>query len=205
MLDTREKILEAADELFGQVGFDASTTREIAERCHVNKALIHYHFKNKEGLLASVLDRYYEKLAQTLQHALSGKENLRERMLLLVDSYVDFLSENRNFNRIVQREASGGKHMERISAHMAPLFQLGTALIEGAYPSTRSGEMSATQLLISFFGMAINYFTYNQLLQQLTGADPLSKDSLELRKRHLRMMINIQTDFIEEQERAHAS
>jgi AcrR family transcriptional regulator len=205
MSDTREKILEAADELFGQVGYDAATTREIAERSRVNKALIHYHFKNKEGLLASVLDRYYQKLARTLQGALSGDESLRERMLKLVDSYVDFLSENRNFNRIVQREASGGKHMDRISAHMAPLFQLGTALIQGAYPSTRSGEMSATQLLISFFGMAINYFTYNRLLEQLTGADPLSAENLELRKLHLRRMVDILVSVIEEQERGHVS
>jgi AcrR family transcriptional regulator len=54
MSDTKEKILQAADELFGRLGYDAATTREIAERCQVNKALIHYHFKNKEGLLASV-------------------------------------------------------------------------------------------------------------------------------------------------------
>ena len=205
MSDTKEKILGAADELFGQVGYDAATTREIAERCQVNKALIHYHFKNKEGLLACVLDRYYQKLAQTLQGALSGEESLRERMLVLLDSYVDFLSENRNFNRIVQREASGGKNMDRISAHMAPLFQLGTALIQGAYPSTQSGEMSATQLLISFFGMTINYFTYNRLLQQLTGADPLSAENLNLRKRHLRRMANILVDAIEEQESRHVS
>lgn len=203
MSDTKEKILQAADELFGQMGYDAATTREIAERCQVNKALIHYHFKNKEGLLASVLDRYYEKLAGTLQGALSGGEGLREKMLILVDSYVDFLSKNRNFNRIVQREASGGKNMDRISAHMAPLFQLGTALIQGAYPSTQSGEMSATQLLISFFGMAINYFTYNRLLEQLTGADPLSEENLKLRKSHLRRMVNILVEAIEEQERRH--
>ena len=204
MSDTRERILEAADELFGQNGYDAATTREIAERCRINKALIHYHFKNKEGLLASLLDRYYERLARTLQGAITGQRSLRERMLILVDSYVDFLSENRNFNRIVQREASGGKHMDRISTHMAPLFQLGTALVQGAYPSTQSGEMSATQLLISFFGMAINYFTYTRLLQQLTGADPLSRDNLELRKRHLRRMVNILVDSIEEQEHRHS-
>ncbi len=205
MSDTREKILEAADELFGRMGYDAATTREIAERCRVNKALIHYHFKNKEELLACVLDRYYQKLAHTLQNALSGEESLRERMLVLLDSYVDFLSENRNFNRIVQREASGGKNMDRINTHMTPLFQLGTTLIQGVYPSTRSGEMSATQLLISFFGMTINYFTYNRLLQQLTGTDPLSAENLGLRKQHLRRMLHILVDAIEEEDNLHGS
>ncbi|MBW1873134.1 MAG: TetR/AcrR family transcriptional regulator, partial [Deltaproteobacteria bacterium] len=105
---TRDKILMAADHLFGKGGFDATTTREIAERSQVNKALIHYHFKNKEGLLASVLDQYYEKLAQTLTNSLQATGTLRSRMLQLLDTYIDFLGQNRNFNRIVQREASGG-------------------------------------------------------------------------------------------------
>ena len=54
----RDQILEAADHLFGEYGFDATATRHIAERCGVNKALIHYHFSNKQGLFEAVLDRY---------------------------------------------------------------------------------------------------------------------------------------------------
>ncbi len=191
MADTRERILEAADNLFGRMGFDAATTREIAELSEVNKALIHYHFKNKEGLLVSVLDRYYERLAKTLLDALQKGESLREKMQLLVDAYVDFLSQNRNFIRIVQREASGGKHMERISAHMVPLFERGITLTQQAYPSTGSGEMSASHLLVSFYGMIITYFTYSRLLEQLMGTDPLSDENLALRKRHLSRMIDI--------------
>jgi TetR/AcrR family transcriptional regulator len=202
MPTTREKILEAADHLFGEGGFDATTTREIAERSQVNKALIHYHFKNKEGLLASVLDRYYEKLAETLTDALEATGTLRSRMLQLLDTYIDFLSQNRNFNRIVQREASGGKHMERIIAHMTPLFQLAISVVHGAYPSTRSGAMSASQLLVSFYGMCITYFTYNKMLEELTGTDPLSAENLATRKSHLARMVDIMVEAIEKQEAA---
>ena len=198
MASTRERILEAADDLFGRMGFDAATTREIAEQSEVNKALIHYHFKNKEGLLASVLDRYYERLAETLLDALRTGDGLRERMQRLVDAYVDFLSQNRNFNRIVQREASGGKHVEKISAHMVPLFELGITLIQRAYPATSSGEMAAEQLLVSFYGMVITYFTYSRLLEQLMGADPLSDKNLAFRKLHLRRMIDVIVKAVEE-------
>jgi len=200
MLDTREKILKAADDLFARVGFDAATTREIAEKSRVNKALIHYHFKNKEGLLACLLDRYYEKLAYTLRDALLDEGSLRARMHRLVDTYLDFLSQNRNFNRIVQREASGGKHMERISGHMSPLFEMGIHVIREVYPSTSSGEMSAAQLLVSFYGMCITYFTYSRLIEQLSGEDPLSREGLDVRKRHLFKMIDIMVDAIEKQE-----
>ena len=199
---TRDKILMAADHLFGEGGFDATTTREIAERSRVNKALIHYHFKNKEGLLASVLDRYYEKLAMTLTGALQATGSLRSKMLQLLDTYIDFLSQNRNFNRIVQREASGGKHMDRIIAHMTPLFQLGMSVVYDAYPSTRTGEMSASQLMVSFYGMCITYFTYHKMIEELTGSDPFSAENLATRKRHLARMVDIMIAAIEQQESA---
>lgn len=192
----RERILEAADTLFGEVGFDATTTREIAERSGVNKALIHYHFKSKEGLLASLLDQYYLQLAETLQRALSGEATLRERIHHLLDTYVDFLAANLNFARIVQREASGGQHMARIRAHMAPLFTLGTQLVKELYPAARQGDLAAEQLLTSFYGMVISYFTFKDLLADLYGADPLSPELLAQRKSHLRRMLDLTLDAI---------
>lgn len=187
----RERILEAADTLFGEIGFDATTTREIAEQSGVNKALIHYHFKSKEGLLASLLDQYYGQLAETVAKALAGETTLPERMHRLLDTYVDFLATHLNFARIVQREASGGQHMARIRGHMAPLFTLGTHLVEQIYPAARHGDLAAEQLLTSFYGMVISYFTFTDLLTDLYGADPLSPALLARRKAHLRRMLDL--------------
>jgi len=197
-MNARDKILKAADDLFGRVGFDAATTREIAERSGVNKALIHYHFKSKEALFETLLDRYYDNLAGALERSLEGHERpLRERMLSLVDAYIDFLAANRNFSRIVQREAAGGKHMERARSHMVPLFDLGTRRLQGAYPQTGEGNLPAAQLLISFYGMIISYFTYQGLLKHLLDEDPMSRNSLGLRKRHLRRMVEITLEAVE--------
>ena len=198
----RERILEAADTIFGEVGFDAATTREIAERAGVNKALIHYHFKSKQGLLACLLDRYYQKLGHALQEALAGEETLEARLARLVDSYIDFLRENRNFGRIVQREAagSGGKNRERVRQNMVPLFELGRRAIQGIYPSTRSGALAADHLMVSFYGIIITYFTYSDLLEDLTGEELMSEEGLERRKRHVRRMLEITLEAVRSQE-----
>lgn len=199
-VDTREKILEAADELFAQVGYDAATTRDIAERSGVNKALIHYHFKSKEALLESVLDRYYEKLGLALNDSLQGEGAVLERSKGLIDTYVDFLSENRNFARTVQREASGGKHLGRIREHMVPIFEMGMKVLQDEYPATRCGDMAADQLLTTFYGMVVTYFTYSDVLEYLIGRDPLGAEELEKRKKHLHRMIDIIEQALEEQE-----
>lgn len=199
----RERILEAADRIFGQVGFDAATTREIAEQAGVNKALIHYHFKSKQGLLQSLLDRYYERLVQTLSQALLEEGPLLSRMMEMTDAYIDFLEQNRNFGRIVQREAAGavGNNRERIREHMVPLFEMGRRAIQEAYPSTREGALAADQLLVSFYGIIITYFTYSDLLADLTGADLMSPKGLAARKLHVRRMLELTLGAIQEQER----
>ncbi len=189
--NTREAILGAADQLFGEVGFENASTRLIGERSGVNKALIHYHFKDKSELWAAVLDRYYERLESRIQTALARAGDLQGRMLGLLESYLDFLAENRTFARMVQREVAGGRHVERVTAHMAPLFETGAALLNEAYPATREGPLSAAQLLVSFYGMAVTWVTYAPVVESLAGTDPLGDEGLALRKAHLAKMVDL--------------
>lgn len=197
-MDAATKILEAADELFGEVGFDASTTREIAERAGVNKALIHYHFRSKDGLLESLLGRYYDLLSETLRAALEKAEgDLRSRFGDLIDAYMEFLVQNRNFSRIVQREASGGRHVELIQDRMVPLFQMAIGAINARFPASVGSSLSASHLLTSFYGMIISTFTYSGVLKHLLDVDPLGPEQFEQRKLHLRAMLGITLDALE--------
>lgn len=52
--DTRQRIIEASTYLFGVKGYDATSTREIAQRAGVNIASLNYHFKSKQGILEEV-------------------------------------------------------------------------------------------------------------------------------------------------------
>jgi TetR/AcrR family transcriptional regulator len=173
------------------VGYDAATTREIAEQSGVNKALIHYHFGSKEALLETILERYYLQLTSVLGDAVQGGGRFRERTRKLIDAYADFLDEHRNFTRTVLREASGGRHVERVRGFMVPIFKMGMDFVHDEFPHTRSGDFAAEQLLVSFYGMIISYFTYRDVLGFLTGKDPMSKKELERRKKHLYRMLDI--------------
>jgi AcrR family transcriptional regulator len=52
--ETRQKILEAACEVFGEKGYHEATHAEICERAGVNTAAINYHFGSKDGLYEAV-------------------------------------------------------------------------------------------------------------------------------------------------------
>ena len=57
---TRERILDVALDLFTDQGFDGTSMREIAERLHISKPAIYYHFASKEEILMALHMRLHE-------------------------------------------------------------------------------------------------------------------------------------------------
>jgi AcrR family transcriptional regulator len=57
---TKERILDAALDLFTEKGFDGTSLREIAERLGVTKAALYYHFASKDDILMALHMRIHE-------------------------------------------------------------------------------------------------------------------------------------------------
>jgi AcrR family transcriptional regulator len=62
----QKALIEAALELFGAKGFDATSTRELAARAGVNVALIAYHFGGKDGLRQAVVGEIGRRISQVV-------------------------------------------------------------------------------------------------------------------------------------------
>jgi len=57
MVETKQRILDAAEHLFGDLGYDATSLRAITAAAEANLAAVNYHFQSKEELLRAVLKR----------------------------------------------------------------------------------------------------------------------------------------------------
>ncbi|MFU8892109.1 MAG: TetR/AcrR family transcriptional regulator [Luteolibacter sp.] len=60
--DARQRVLEAAEELFAKHGFEAVSIRDITNHCGANVAAINYHFGGRDKLVAEVMLRYVEPI-----------------------------------------------------------------------------------------------------------------------------------------------
>jgi len=90
---TRRRLLQAAQELFAAVGYDATTVRAVADRAGVNQALLFRYFGNKRGLfleavqsevLALLAGPQEDLLERSLTAMLSGERDRSTQILMAV-------------------------------------------------------------------------------------------------------------------------
>ena len=85
---TRDRILDVALDLFTDQGFDGTSMREIAERLHISKPAIYYHFASKEEILMALHLRLHE-FGKTALARLAGETVTLQLWGSLVNELLD--------------------------------------------------------------------------------------------------------------------
>ena len=83
--ETRWRLLQAATEVFAEVGYRAATTREISRRAGVNLAAIHYHFGDKAELYRGVFRLPFLNECNTFAKLDIDKATLNEALYAFYD------------------------------------------------------------------------------------------------------------------------
>jgi AcrR family transcriptional regulator len=83
-VDTKTRILDSAEKLFGINGFDATSLRDITTEADVNLAAVNYHFQSKDSLIEAVIARRIEPINQARLALLdaAGREPTVEQILI---------------------------------------------------------------------------------------------------------------------------
>jgi AcrR family transcriptional regulator len=103
--DKQIQIMEAAEELFAEKGFDGTSVRDIAEEAGVNLAMISYYFGSKEKLMESLFKYRGGSIRLQLESMLENKElNSLQKVNALIDNYIDRIMKQQCFHKILSRE-----------------------------------------------------------------------------------------------------
>jgi len=174
----RERILAAARAEFAARGFGAASVRTIAERAGATAAMINYYFGGKQALYDTVVAEAQGRLFARLDRAgrEGGSEGLPVRLAL---AYFDFLVEERELQRLLLRQMlDRGDHLrERAPEIVGPL----ATLLEQHF----GDRAVAHQYAMSVFGAISGYFIYEPVLGAFLGRDPMSREMLAARRRHV--------------------
>ncbi len=91
--DKRERILDAAERIFGQRGFFAARVSEIAREAGVADGTIYLYFKSKDDLLISLFESRMERVNQLLADAIADLTSPTAKLLALIRTYLKLIAD----------------------------------------------------------------------------------------------------------------
>ena len=183
-VETRANILKAAGRVYAEYGLAGARTDGIAAAAGVNKALLYYYFKSKEGLYQAVVGSQVREFHEQACEVLSAKGPAGPVLLRYVSHHFDFIGTHPHYPRIFQRMMmEGDPGLERmIRQHSIPIKKLLEALLERGMKAGEFRRMNKDHTLVSIAGMTAHYFNIAPALRVMTGQDPYSKSNLATRK-----------------------
>lgn len=203
--DTRARIIDAALKTFGNEGFKAATTRQIADDAGVNLPAIKYYFDGKEGLylacaheIAARYGRLMLPIGGAAREALASQmdtESTRTHLKHVFGALADFLlgtSEAHLWTLFVQRElADPGPAFEILYTELwKPGAELSAALISrvlGQHTTTEEARIRALLLISSLTAFASG----SRAAIRVLGWTDLRAERLELIKKVIHAQIDL--------------
>lgn len=178
--DARQRILDAALEIFSDEGFAGTTTREIAARAGVNLGLIKYYFGSKDALWRAVVDGVFAQLNTEIGDVAAQVAGGPEAIAAQVRTCIRFAARTPAFIRLMNDECKRKSPRMRwlVERHGRPLFEATTAVLarmrrEGLVP-----DVPDVHLYYMFIGAAGLIFSQGPECQRLTGKDPTGDDRM---------------------------
>lgn len=190
---TRERLLEAAIDVFGRYGYDAATTRVLAQAAGANIASISYYFESKEGLYRAVVSSIVEKIQEQvagsdrtlLQRRPSGprrREQALELLEQILERIIDFMvgsPEAPRVARIIIREQlyPSAAYDVIFIGFMEPMLERLAQLI--VVITGRDSLRTATLRAMALFGQVMAFRVARETLVRALDCEGYSQRELE--------------------------
>jgi AcrR family transcriptional regulator len=167
--ETRDLILDAAEALFAEQGFDSTTIKQIGARAGGNPALIYYYFGSKDTLYRAVLARLFEWFIPAAARRLDPMMAPDQAIGAIIGFQSERLRERPTLPRLLAREMID-PHAEHAAEHVGQLagsvFRRVCALIEqGQAAGIFRADLDARMCAIS----AVSLVPYTHIVRPAMG------------------------------------
>jgi len=181
---TRVAILQAAERIFADEGLEGARTDAIAAAAGVNKALLYYYFRSKEGLYREVLEGYVADFNRKALEALSSEGSARAVLERYINLHFDFVAAHRHHGPLFQRMLmTDEKSWVRLARELGlPRMKAILKVIERGKRDGELRQMDSFHIAISLVSLVVFYFSSAPVLRAVGGIDPYTKTNVERRR-----------------------
>jgi TetR/AcrR family transcriptional regulator len=177
---SRAAILDAAEQLFAERGFDGASLGDIAGAAALSRATPSYFYGNKEQLYAAVLERVFAERDVATREAFEplvswaredGSAPLDAVLAEAVAGYMDFLQRRPAFVRLIQREElSGGRRLHSKSREPRAMTEAFEAL------GASAGRRGLRSFRVDDAVLLLVSLTFSPIAQRRTFMASLGRD-----------------------------
>ncbi|PAW93051.1 hypothetical protein CKK33_05900 [Mucilaginibacter sp. MD40] len=159
--DKKDHILDAAEKVFAEHGYDGASTRMISGEAGVNMAMLSYYFGSKEGVFLAIFERRIAAFQATLL-SINNDESLGawDKLMQFVDRYLDKVINNNCFHIMLNREISKPKKTEltdKITSIVMKNVHVFHQIIEDGVKSGAFSKEADKELLVATMFGTKNY------------------------------------------------
>ncbi len=97
----RQEIIDASIDLFYECGYQRASLRDIAHKVGVTPAAIYYHFRHKEEILYTIIEKFSNDLYFTVKFYLSGKGDPLERLKEAIYQHIVSIKKEKRGAKII--------------------------------------------------------------------------------------------------------
>ena len=186
-ITTEQKIKEAAIKVFTLKGKDGARMQDIADEANINKAMLHYYFRNKQKLFEIVFEEKLMELFSTFQIILDSDLDFEEKIRKFIDTEIEMLSQYPMLPMFVLNEIGKKPDMlaKKYSTKGPKLIKESfKTIVEKEIEKGNIRKVDPRQLLINLMSMCIYPVIAKPVIQLVIDADENSfADLLETRKK----------------------
>ena len=154
-IDKKEKILEAAQDIFFKKSFYEATMDDIAQLSGIKKPTIYYYFPSKIDLASQLIEINIKKIFGKIGKIISTTNNIKQRIKMIVDFYINLLEENSKIFIIMQRVGYDFMLKEDSKKKINELF------VKLRYKQKKAGDLFGEVILSSGKRVSGDIFLYS--------------------------------------------
>lgn len=175
-IDKKDHILDVAERVFSDHGFDGASTRLISGEAGVNMAMLNYYFGSKEGLFLAVINRKIDSFRDILLNITNDESTSQwQKISSYVDLYGEKIVSNNCFQKLLYHEMSINRRSDLADEIRRILMQNVTELSKVLRAGIDNGEFkkdSDIELVIATLYGTKNYVVNMPLMTSaLLGYD----------------------------------
>lgn len=178
------QILDKAELLFAEKGFDGTTVRDIANSAGINVAMISYYFGSKEKLMEALFKHRMQMTQARLEDIISNKSlSIKQKMDILVDEYVSRVMEKQSFYKVMLLEQVTNKNQQVLKLMKEFKFNyaklISSAITEGQKAKTINKNVDVVMLLNTMTGTAMQMLINKEYYKEFNNHKKMSTIAFE--------------------------